>query len=59
MGDHRLWLLLEIVRGQMVVASGDEGLEIAPGASGDQPQVLCLRCIERMLRCNGGGAAGP
>ncbi len=32
------WHFLEIVRGQHVVVGRDERLEIAPGATGDQPQ---------------------
>ena len=47
MRDHRRRIFLEIVRRQIVVGSRDKGLKEAPGAAGDQPQVLGILLVER------------
>ncbi|MNI14096.1 hypothetical protein D3C73_673470 [compost metagenome] len=59
MGDDLLRTLLHVVRRQLVVQIGDQGLEIAPRLAGDQAQLGGLGGSAAHLSGEVGGAAGP
>ncbi|MNF43877.1 hypothetical protein D3C84_249780 [compost metagenome] len=59
MGDDLLRTLLHVVRRQLVVQIGDQGLEIAPGLAGNQAQLGGLGGSAAHLSGEVGGAAGP
>ena len=58
-GDERRRVLLEIVRRQIVLRRGHEGLEVAPGPSRRQAQVACIRVRNGEPPPDGRRAAGP